>query len=46
MVRATTAGVAVGDTAPDFTLPTLDGREVSLSDYSGRKVILFFWASW
>ena len=46
MVRATATGVNVGDTAPDFTLPTLDGGEVNLSDYRGRKVILFFWASW
>ena len=46
MASATTTGVNVDDTAPDFTLPSLDGREVSLSDYAGRKVILFFWASW
>jgi hypothetical protein len=33
-------------TAPDFTLPDLDGREHSLSDYRGRKVFLATWASW
>ena len=32
-----------GDTAPDFTLPTDDGREVSLSDLRGRKVIVYFY---
>ena len=32
--------------APDFTLPDLDGREHSLSDYRGRKVFLVSWASW
>jgi len=32
-----------GDPAPDFTLPTDDGREVSLSDYRGRKVIVYFY---
>jgi hypothetical protein len=31
--------------APDFTLPDLDGRMHSLSDYRGRKVVLFTWAS-
>lgn len=35
-----------GDVAPDFTLTTLDGKEVSLSDYRGKKVLLNFWATW
>lgn len=29
-------------TAPGFTLPTTDGRTVSLSDYRGKPVILYF----
>lgn len=32
--------------APDFTLPTFDGRTIRLSDFDGRPVLLFFWASW
>ena len=32
--------------APDFTLPDLDGRMHSLSDYRGKKVFLVSWASW
>lgn len=32
---------AVGDKAPDFTLQDADGTQVSLSDFVGRKVILF-----
>lgn len=32
--------------APDFTLPDLQGREHSLSDYRGCKVVLVSWASW
>ena len=38
--------VNVGDTAPDFALPSLDGGLVSLSDYRGGKMVLFMWASW
>ena len=37
---------AVGREAPDFTLPDLEGRQHSLSDYRGRKVFLASWASW
>ncbi|MET9500986.1 thioredoxin-dependent thiol peroxidase [Streptomyces sp. NPDC006622] len=32
-----------GDVAPAFTLPDADGREVSLSDHKGRKVIVYFY---
>lgn len=32
-----------GDPAPDFTLPDQDGREHSLSDYRGQRVLLYFY---
>lgn len=32
-----------GETAPDFTLEDHEGREVSLSDFRGRKVVLYFY---
>ncbi|MFD8382177.1 thioredoxin-dependent thiol peroxidase [Streptomyces sp. NPDC000941] len=32
-----------GDTAPAFTLPNADGKPVSLADYAGRKVIVYFY---
>ena len=38
--------VAIGAEAPDFTLQSMDGKEVKLSDYKGKKVYLKFWASW
>jgi hypothetical protein len=34
------------DVAPDFTLPDLDGREHSLGELRGRKVLLVVYASW
>ena len=33
-------------TAPPFTLRSLDGRLVRLSDYRGKAVVLDFWATW
>ncbi len=39
--------MAKGDvTAPDFTLLDLQGKEVSLSQFRGKWVILDFWGSW
>lgn len=32
-----------GTTAPDFTLPADGGGEVALSDYRGKKVVLYFY---
>ena len=32
--------------APDFLLKDLEGKEVRLSDYKGKIVVLNFWASW
>jgi len=36
----------LGVTAPDFSLKSLDGEEVSLSDYLGTPVMINFWATW
>ena len=33
----------VGMRAPDFTLPDKDGRMVSLSDFAGKRVVLYFY---
>ncbi len=35
-----------GFLAPDFNAQTLDGDQVSLSDYRGRPVLVNLWASW
>src|SRR5258705_6224021 len=35
-----------GKPAPAFTLATLDGKKVSLSDYKGRPVLVNFWGTW
>ena len=36
----------IGERAPDFSLPTLDGVEARLSDYRGHAVVVTFFASW
>lgn len=33
----------IGDPAPDFTLPGPGGAPISLTDYAGRKVVLYFY---
>lgn len=39
-------GLKNGDTPPDFTLTSLDGEDVTLSELRGKKVVLNFWATW
>lgn len=38
-----TARLTQGSTAPDFTLPDSDGIDVSLTDFAGSSVILYFY---
>ena len=37
------AKLSVGDAAPDFSLPTGDGKKLSLKDLKGKKVVLYFY---
>ena len=39
-------GNVQGVQAPDFTLTSLDGSQVRLSDFRGKAVLLNFWATW
>jgi peroxiredoxin/protocatechuate 3,4-dioxygenase beta subunit len=36
----------VGDSAPDFQIKTLSGRELALADFRGKYLLLDFWATW
>ncbi len=39
-------GTQKGQLAPDFSLTDLNGKQVSLADYAGKKVLVNFWATW
>jgi cytochrome oxidase Cu insertion factor (SCO1/SenC/PrrC family) len=39
------AGLPVGASAPDFSLPTIKGDTLTLSQFRGQVVILHFWKS-
>ena len=36
----------IGKSAPDFTVPNIEGKNVSLSEFRGKTVVLNFWATW
>jgi thiol-disulfide isomerase/thioredoxin len=42
----TVSQLQAGQPAPDFTAIDIDGREVNLSSYRGKVVVLDFWATW
>lgn len=35
--------LTTGDKAPDFSMPTNEGKTATLSDYKGRKLVLYFY---
>jgi hypothetical protein len=39
-------GIRAGQAHPDFMLPKIDGGHGRLSDYRGKKILLFHFASW
>lgn len=40
------ANIWVGKEAPELTLPDVNGKNISLSDFRGKYVLVDFWASW
>jgi cytochrome c biogenesis protein CcmG/thiol:disulfide interchange protein DsbE len=46
LLRNQEGPVTVGETAPNFTLTTFEGDQISLEDLKGKVVVLNFWASW
>ncbi len=43
---AAPAAFGVGQPAPDFTLTSLAGEDISLKDFRGKAVLVDFWATW
>lgn len=39
-------GLKIEERAPSFSLMTLEGKEVTLEDFRGKKILLNFWATW
>ncbi len=42
----TSTSLSAGSPAPDITLPSLNGEEVNLADFRGKRLLQFFWGSW
>ncbi len=45
-VHTNTSSIDPGSSAPEISLPTVDGKVVTLSSFKGKYVLLDFWASW
>ncbi len=46
-LKGAAGGASLGQSAPDFAVQSLDGgRTIRLSDFRGRSVLIFTWASW
>ena len=46
LLEIQSAGLNIGDKAPNFTILSPEGRSFQLTDFRGKVVLLDFWASW
>jgi cytochrome c biogenesis protein CcmG/thiol:disulfide interchange protein DsbE len=46
LLQAQQGPVGIGQRAPNFTLNTFEGEQISLSSLQGKVVMINFWASW
>lgn len=44
--QAKEGGVTKGQAAPDFSLKSVDGKDIKLSEMKGKVVVVDFWATW
>jgi len=46
MTQESNTILQVGDAMPNLTLTDINGGEVQLASYAGKKYIIYMWASW
>jgi cytochrome c biogenesis protein CcmG/thiol:disulfide interchange protein DsbE len=46
LIKSQQGSIAVGEPAPEFTLTTFEGQQVSIAELRGKVVVVNFWASW
>lgn len=46
LIAGSVAAIEIGAVAPDFKLPNLDGKQVSLTDYKGQIIVLKLATTW
>jgi len=46
LLKAQQGPVRIGSQAPNFTLTTFDGEEITMDELRGKVVVVNFWASW
>ena len=44
--QQTVGNIAIGNQAPDFTMADTQGKQITLSSFKGKYILLDFWASW
>ena len=43
---AAASKVVVGEPVPEFTVTTVEGSKIAISELRGKRVLVFMWASW